>query len=81
MGSSIDEITGKYGKPYSVKTLSDGSKQYVYIERYMIGDENVEEKRYYLIIKNGKVISKRYNQELPPAYDEIYDDDPNDVPN
>jgi hypothetical protein len=27
------------------------------------------------------VVSKRTMQELPPAYDEIYDEDPNDVPN
>jgi hypothetical protein len=81
IGTPVDAVIRAHGEPYSIKTNQNGSKDYLYIERIPAGEETVEENRYILVIKNGQVISKRYNQELPPAYDEIYDDDPNDVPN
>jgi len=78
-GESIVEVKKTVGDPYSVKKLSDGSEEYQYIERIDLGMETVEENRYYLVIKNGRVVSKRFNQETPPPYDELYEDDPNDV--
>jgi hypothetical protein len=78
-GEPIAEVQKVVGDPYSVRKLGDGSEEYQYIERIDLGMETVEENRYYLIIKNGQVVSKRFNQETPPAYDEIYDGDPNDV--
>lgn len=81
LGTPADTVIQNYGEPYSIKSRKDGSQEYRYIEKLSVGDEIVEENNYYLLIKNGKVVSKRYNQELPPAYDEIYDDDPNDFPN
>jgi hypothetical protein len=81
LGAPVTEVTKKYGEPLKVTRQKDGSQVYEYIERLPIGTETVEENNYKLVIKNGQVVSKKYNQELPPAYDEIYDEDPNDVPN
>jgi hypothetical protein len=81
LGDPVNKIIQDHGEPYSIKVNKDGSKDYLYIERIPVGEQTVEENRYILVIKNGQVVSKRYNQELPPPYDEIYDDDPNDVPN
>ena len=81
IGTPVETVIEKYGEPYSIRTNKDGSKDYRYIEKFPVGDETVEQNNYYIVIKNGQVVSKRYNQELPPAYDEIYDDDPNDIPN
>ena len=81
LGTSVEEVVKNYGEPYYIRSNRDGSKEYHYIERIPFGEQVVEDNNYVLVIKNGKVISKRYNQERPPAYDEIYDDDPNDVPN
>lgn len=78
-GEPISEVKKTVGEPYSVRKLDDGSEEYQYIERIDLGTETVEENRYYLIIKNGQVVSKRFNQQTPPPYDEIYDGDPNDV--
>lgn len=81
LGTPIMEVTKKYGNPLKITRQKDGSEVYEYIERLPIGAETVQENNYKLIIKNDQVVSKKYNQELPPAYDEIYDEDPNDVPN
>lgn len=81
VGTSTQELINKYGEPYSIKNKKDGSQEYLYIERIPAGTVTAEQNNYVFIVKNGQVVSKRKNQELPPAYDEIYDDDPNDVPN
>ncbi|MGR3973784.1 MAG: hypothetical protein QRY72_04375 [Candidatus Rhabdochlamydia sp.] len=77
LGSSVQTVITQYGQPYSIHSTQEGDEEYKYIERVMGVNEVVEENRYTLIVKNGVVISKRYNQEFPPAYREFYDDDPN----
>lgn len=81
VGTSTQDIINKYGEPNSIRNKKDGTQEYVYIEKIGTGTEVVEQNNYILVVKNGQVVSKRHNRELPPAYDEIYDDDPNDVPN
>ncbi len=81
LGTPVTEVTKQYGDPLKITRQKDGSQVYEYVERLKISEETVQENNYKLVIKNGQVVSKRYNQELPPAYDEIYDEDPNDVPN
>lgn len=79
LGSSYSQVEQQVGKPYSVKKLSDGSYEYLYIERIRMGEQVVEQNRYTIVVQNGQVISKQFNQKTPPAYDLINDDDPNDV--
>lgn len=81
LGTSAQTVQEECGPPYSIRKLPDGSEEYRYIERISADSDLVEENSYYVTIKNGRVISKRYDQERPPAYDEIYNDDPNHVPN
>jgi len=80
-GTSVAEVDKEYGRPSEVRYLKDGSQEYKYIERIPMGDQVIQENRYYLIIKNGKVISKRYNQELPEEYNLLYQEDPNAIEN
>ena len=79
VGSTVADFEKKIGAPYKVRKLSNGCTDYEYIERILMGEEVIEENHYYLRIKNGRVIAKRVNQEIPPAYDLIFDGDPNDV--
>ena len=81
LGTPISEIVQKYGDPITLKNQKDGSQSYEYIERRQIGEQTVEENKYFILVKNGKVVSKRYNQELPLEYDELYEEDPNAVIN
>ncbi len=78
LGSSVNSLD-KYGKPISITSLPDGSKEYVYVERMWMGEEVVELTYYYITVKEGKIIAKRSSKTTPPAFDELYDPDPNDV--
>ncbi len=77
MGSSITKIETEIGKPYAVHTKKDGSQEYEYIERIDSGNNIVAENHYFLIIQDGKVIGKYMSREKPPAYDLIYQEEPN----
>jgi hypothetical protein len=77
LGTSISEVKEKVGKPYAVRVKGAGKEEYEYIERMDLGQALIYENHYYLTIIDGKVISKRFTQERPPAFDFIYTDDPN----
>ena len=79
MGSPVADFEKQVGSPYKVRKLPDGSLDYEYIERIFMGEEVIEENHYYLRIKNGRIVAKRMNQEIPPAYDLIYEADPNNT--
>jgi len=80
-GASVSEIVEQYGDPIRIVDYKDGSQGYEYIERLPIGEQTVVENNYFIVVKNGKVIGKRYNNEEPPAYDEVYEEDPNAIIN
>jgi len=79
VGDPVVEVQKKAGEPYRTRKLGDGTEEYEYIERIPLGEETVQENRYYLIIKNGQVVGKKYKEDLPPAFDQIYDPNPNDT--
>ena len=69
VGSSSEEVTKTVGKPYRVIKKGDGEVEYEYVERFKVGNLTMEERHYFLLVKNGKVISKRYTQESPPPFE------------
>jgi hypothetical protein len=69
IGASTTEVEGTAGKPYAIHHKDDGAVEYEYIERIKVGDRNNEIRRYFLIIKNGKVVSKRVEGSSPPAFE------------
>lgn len=79
VGDKLVEVEKQVGKPYQVRKLDNGAEEYEYVERIFLGNETVQENHYYLVIKNGRVVGKKYKTDLPPAYDQIYDTDPNDT--
>ncbi len=81
MGTPVSEVVQKYGDPVKLKDNKNGTESYEYIERLPIGEQTVQENNYYLIVRDGKVVGKRYNEELPQEFDEIYEEDPNAVIN
>ncbi len=68
LGSSSAEVVIAYGEPYSIHKKSDGTIEYEYLERIKAGARNMEERRYVLVIKDGKVVSKHIKQSSPPPY-------------
>jgi hypothetical protein len=79
LGESITEVKAKAGKPYAIHRKGADKEEYEYIERMDMGGEIIYENHYYLMVIDGKVVRKRVKQERPPAYDLIYEDDPNYV--
>lgn len=73
IGTSQEEVVSCYGKPYAVNEYCDGRVEYEYIERIKAGDRNIEYRRYIFIFKDGRLVSKRYDQGSPPGYDFNYD--------
>lgn len=73
-GSSIEEVEKVYGSPAEIR--SKGNQQiYVYIERFQLGTAIVKQRRYFLIVDNGRIIDKKTSFSNPPPYSEIYNSD------
>lgn len=75
--TSISQLRIEIGKPYAIHHKNDGTEEYEYIERINSGNNLFAENHYFLIIKDGKVIGKYMTREKPPAYDLIYQEEPN----
>ncbi len=76
IGANMDSVKEKVGKPYSVHSKKDGTKEYEYIERIKIGQQLVSENHYFLIVLNGQVVGKRFSETKPSIYRSVYEDEP-----
>ena len=76
VGMSVKDLEERYGKPYSIYTKGDQTETYEYIERITMGREVIEQRRYYIVIEDGKVIAKYQKLGNPPAFDQMYSEDP-----
>ncbi len=76
LGTSIAQVQSEIGKPYSIHH-KDGVDEYEYIERIDSGNNLIAENHYFLIVEDGKVTGKYMTREKPPAYDLIYQEEPN----
>jgi hypothetical protein len=74
LGASQAEVVAMTGEPYAVHRREDGTVEYEYIERYKIGYRNMAMRRYFILMKDGKVVAKRYIENEPwPYYLEYFD--------
>ena len=68
VGASPSEVVKTAGEPYAVHKKEDGAIEYEYIERFKVGGRYTEERHFFLLIKDGKVVSKRTTQTSPVPY-------------
>ena len=68
VGASTSEVIATAGEPYAIHRREDGSVEYEYIERFKVGERYTEERHFFLLIKDGKVVSKRTKQMSPTPY-------------
>lgn len=80
MGTPIVSIEKQYGQPYAVHSRGPSTQEYEYIERIDMGYNVVSENHYFLVVTDGQVVGKYMRREKPPAYDLIYQEDPNWTP-
>ncbi len=76
-GTTVGTLTQEVGHPYAIHAKEGGIEEYEYIERIDNGMTLVSENHYFIIVKDGEVIGKYVKREGPPAYDLIYQDEPN----
>lgn len=76
VGTSLADLQSQIGQPYAIHHKESGD-EYEYVERINAGNSIIAENHYFLIVQNGKVIGKYMNRERPPAYDLIYQKEPN----
>ncbi len=81
VGTSLADLEGCIGKPASVCRVDDETEEFKYIERFNVGAELNTENQYFLTVRNGQVIAKRVVYFVPPSYDLIYKEDPNNLVN
>ncbi len=75
-GTTATDVIACVGEPYRTYCIPGGREEYEYIERIKLGTNTVFENHYIITFLDGRVISKRFTQERPPAYDIIYRDNP-----
>lgn len=69
VGMTGDEVSKKFGSPYSIKNLGHGDFEYIYIEKVTIGEGRVlQEKHYLILFRNGRVTSTKTEILNQPAY-------------
>ncbi len=68
MAAPTAQVIEVLGQPYATHEKEDGAVEYEYIERIKIGGRDAEERHYFILIKNGRVTSKRVRQSSPLPY-------------
>jgi hypothetical protein len=77
VGSSVESLMEKAGKPYATHLKKDGTVEYEYIERINQGNSRIAENHYFITVQEGMVVGKYVTRERPPPYDLIYQEEPN----
>ncbi|MES2199139.1 MAG: hypothetical protein V4489_03105 [Chlamydiota bacterium] len=76
VGTPIETIVHENGDPYSIEN-KNGMEEYRYVERVVNGNRLIYENHFVLFVKGGVVVAKTVTQETLPAFDIMYQDDPN----
>jgi len=76
VGMTTQDIEKEFGKPYKIVSKGEGQETYEYIEKITMGGQVIEQRRYYIIIQDGKVVGKHMKVSTPPPFEEIYSSDP-----
>ncbi len=68
IGSTQEEVLAMIGEPIATHRKEDGAIEYEYVEKFKTGDRTVNERHYFILIKDGKVVSKKMKQTTPLPY-------------
>ena len=76
LGTTVVAIENRFGKPYQIISREEGQETYEYIEKITIGNQVIEQRRYYIVMQQGKVIGKYMKISNPPPLQPMYSEDP-----
>lgn len=77
LGTPVQEVVAKAGKPYAIYQKGPRSVEYVYVQRLDFGMADTRETHYILTFSDGQLVSKRTTAEKSPPFNLIYQEDPN----
>ncbi|MEM8727266.1 MAG: hypothetical protein AAGE99_00925 [Chlamydiota bacterium] len=76
VGTDATDIERRFGKPYQIVSRERNRETYEYIEKITMGNQVIEQRRYYIVIQDGKVVGKYMKLSSPPPFEAIYSEDP-----
>ena len=76
IGQPIGEVVTANGRPMRVYSKGRDSEVYEYVERITAGTRVIQQRRYFIVVSNNKVVGKYMKFDNPPPFDTIYSDDP-----
>lgn len=68
IGTTQEELVAEAGSPVAVRKFPDGSVEYKYIERFKVGARVINERHYFVLIQDGRVVSKRILEVSPSSF-------------
>ena len=74
-GTPIKMVVERYGSPLEIRSIGKNQDLYQYSERITLGAQTIQQRKYFLIVTDGKVVGKYTRFENPPPYQAIYSDD------
>lgn len=72
IGDCIDNVVALYGQPFQIFSIGRELYEYEYLEKWFIGRESIVQKKYYFLVRDRKILNKRYQTIVPPSYDSLY---------
>src|SRR5579872_2203698 len=77
IGTTTDELEDSLGRPYAVHPKGGGTEEYEYVEKIDLQNGDFFENHYFVVLTDGRVVAKYTTHERSPAYNLIYEEDPN----
>lgn len=66
VGATQEEMIAQAGDPVATRRFNDGTIEYEFIERFKVGARILTERHYFILVRDGVVISKRMIEVSPP---------------
>ncbi|MBI5274123.1 MAG: hypothetical protein HY860_03605 [Chlamydiales bacterium] len=74
-GTPIATIEQEFGPPVEIRSIGKKQQVYEYVERVTKGPQVIQQRKYFLVVSDGKVVGKYVRFDNPPPYQAIYSDD------
>lgn len=80
VGTTIADLEAKVGKPDAVYVKGPDRQEFEYVERIGMSTYYSIENKYFIEVMNGVVVGKRMLSKRSPAYEFMYQSEPNFSP-